>query len=43
MLCIKEELPVSLSAVWHVFGFSLEGLGPAVGVMESVELRGRRG
>lgn len=43
VLHIREKLPVCLSAVWHVFGFGLGRLGPAVGVMESVELRGRRG
>lgn len=30
MMRIKVELPVCLSAVWHVFGLSLGGLGPAV-------------
>lgn len=43
MLRIREELPACLSAVWHVFGFTLGRLGPAVGVMEIVELWGRRG
>lgn len=43
MLHTREELPVFCSAVWHVFGFSLGRLGPAVSVMECVELWGRRG
>ncbi len=39
--CVSERSYLSVCAFWHVFGFGLERLGPAVSGMKSVELRGR--